>query len=290
LNEQELEALQPDVLLTIGGMVVSKKVKAFLRRFPPKYHAHVNVKKAYNTYFVLKEHFKTDENSFLKLLNSDYKSVESDYKPRWLAVKKHRLLKHENFIEQLEFSDFWVFATLFSKLKNYHLQLANSTAIRYAQLFDLNESLTVFCNRGTSGIDGSLSTAIGAAFIEKTPTIFVTGDLSLFYDSNGLWNQYVPSNFRILLINNDGGGIFRILPHAKKAVHFDTYFETKHGLNASGLCKMYGIGYQAATNASEFQGKLTDFLNEFNGPQLLEVFTPSEKNDKILLEYFRRIK
>lgn len=95
------------------------------------------------------------------------------------------------------------------------LQLSNSSTIRYAQLFPQKESITVFCNRGTSGIDGSTSTAIGASMVVNRPTVFVTGDLSFFYDSNALWNRYTPSDFRIIIINNAGGGIFRILPGPK---------------------------------------------------------------------------
>ena len=165
-----------------------------------------------------------------------------------------------------------------------------SSAVRYVQLFDINPSLKVFCNRGTSGIDGSTSTAIGASTAINGQTVFITGDLSFFYDSNALWNNYIPNSFRIILINNSGGGIFRILPGHKNTDIFDTYFETKHNLNASHLCKMYGFDYMKADSKDSISKALINFYEGSNSPKLLEIFTPSTVNDEVLLNYFKFIK
>jgi 2-succinyl-5-enolpyruvyl-6-hydroxy-3-cyclohexene-1-carboxylate synthase len=170
------------------------------------------------------------------------------------------------------------------------LQVGNSSAIRYLQLFQLRKDIKVFCNRGTSGIDGSTSTAIGAAVISKERTTFITGDLSFFYDSNALWNNYIPASFRIIVVNNAGGGIFRILPGHKNTENFDTFFETKHNLNAKQLCDMYGIDYLEARNESDLENALKGFYSLTERPKLLEVFTPSTTNDEVLLDYFKFIK
>ena len=161
--------------------------------------------------------------------------------------------------------------------------------VLYLQLFDLNSSLKVFCNRGTSGIDGSTSTAIGASIVSKEPTVFITGDLSFFYDSNALWNTYIPNSFRIILVNNQGGGIFRILPGHKNTDNFDNYFETTHNLNAHNLCAMYGFEYKSASNENELNASLKDFYSLGENPKLLEVFTPRTLNDEVLLNYFKFI-
>ena len=174
--------------------------------------------------------------------------------------------------------------------KQSQLQVGNSSAIRYTQLFQLRKDITVFCNRGTSGIDGSTSTAIGAALANKQRTTFVTGDLSFFYDSNALWNNYIPKNFRIIVINNEGGGIFRILPGHKNTENFDMYFETKHHLTAKQLCEMYGFEYSKATDEPSLNLALDKFYNASKKPKLLEVFTPSTVNDEVLLNYFKFIK
>ena len=132
-------------------------------------------------------------------------------------------------------------------------------------MFNVNDSLTVFCNRGTSGIDGSTSTAIGAAFAEKKHTVFVTGDLSFFYDSNALWNAYIPSNFRIIIVNNSGGGIFRFIP-GPKSTNALAYFETPHQLTAEHLCKMHQLTYSSASNLSEVKEIIGNFYADSEEP------------------------
>jgi 2-succinyl-5-enolpyruvyl-6-hydroxy-3-cyclohexene-1-carboxylate synthase len=290
LTETELEALQPELLLTFGGMVVSKRIKAFLRKFQPKKHWHVDTKKAYDTFFTLDYHCKTKPNFFLKELHKKGTPVQSEYQEKWLQVRAHRLIRHEAYVAQIPFSDFKVFSVVFKALpKEVQLQLANSATIRYAQLFELDPSFQVFCNRGTSGIDGSTSTAIGAAVASSKQTVFITGDLSFFYDSNALWNDYIPANLRIIIVNNGGGGIFRILPGDKNTKNFKTYFETKHQLTAAQLCNMYQLEYRSASSEAEISSGLQDFFTTTDKPKVLEIFTPFEVNDTVLLDYFKFI-
>ena len=290
-DESIIKALQPDLLLTFGGMVVSKKMKAFLRHYKPKAHWHVDTKKANDTFFCLSNHLKGKPNTFLSQLLPNIAKPKSNYQSYWNTVKQNRLQKHKTYIDTIAFSDFKVFDLLLSSLPDDSiLQLGNSSTIRYTQLFDLNKTLKVYCNRGTSGIEGSTSTAVGCSAIQKEQTIFITGDLSFFYDSNALWNNYIPNNFRIIIVNNGGGGIFRILPGHKNTDNFDTYFETKHQLNASQLCDMYHFDYTIASNETELQYALKDFYRQSNQPKLLEIFTPSRINDEILLNYFKFLK
>lgn len=291
LTDSQFKLLQPEVLLTFGGLVVSKKVKAFLRKYTPEKHYHVDPKKAMDTFFTLSHHFKTDVNTFLESLSSDIKEVKSDYRNYWLKIKKHRLQQHSAYEKQIVFSDFKVFSEVFKELPSHlQLQLANSATVRYAQLFDLDKSLEVFCNRGTSGIDGSTSTAIGASIIAQCPTLLITGDLSFFYDNNALWNENIPKNFRIIIVNNSGGGIFRILPGEKDHKNFATYFETQHNLTAEQLAVMFNFDYMRAADEESLKSAMEEFFNDTGKPGILEVFTPSEVNDAVLLEYFNFIK
>jgi 2-succinyl-5-enolpyruvyl-6-hydroxy-3-cyclohexene-1-carboxylate synthase len=290
LRDEDFRELQPDILLTFGGMVVSKKIKAFLRSFPPKQHWHVDTKKAFDTYFVLTHHFKTTVNNFFVKFLPKTTAVESDYQKHWLATKQYRLQRHQAYESEIPYSDFIVFCEIFHNLpQNIQLQLSNSATIRYAQLFEIPPSAEVFCNRGTSGIDGSTSTAVGAAYASKLPTVFITGDLSFFYDSNALWNNYIPKNFKVIVVNNSGGGIFRILPGEKDTQLFDTYFETKHNLSAKQLSEMYGFKYETIHAKEDLEIRLKKFFNIKEEPALLEIFTPSNVNDKVLLDYFKFI-
>lgn len=188
--------------------------------------------------------------------------------------------------------DFKAFDQVLSSIPDHSmLQIGNSSAVRYAQLFDINKTLQVYCNRGTSGIDGSTSTAIGAAVATKLPTTFITGDLSFFYDSNALWNDYIPQDFKIIVINNSGGGIFRILPNRdKNTKNFDTFFETTHQLTAKQLCAMYGVKYLTANNEEECMLAKEALYASKSQPTLLEIFTPRKINDEVLLNYFKHIK
>ncbi len=280
-------ALKPDLLLTFGGMIVSKKIKAFLREYKPKMHWHIGKHRFNDTYFSLTDHIQMDSNTFLKSLYNNYKSISSDYFSIWNAVKNSYLKKRDTYLRQIPFSDFWVFGTAIPKIpKNYQVHMSNSSTIRYSQLFDMDPTLQVFCNRGTSGIDGSTSTAIGAAFHNSRPTLLITGDLSFFYDSNALWNNYIRKDLRILLVNNSGGGIFRILPGKEQSKNFETFFETRHNLKAQKLCELYSFDYLKASSKETFLKQIDIFFNKSEKPMLLEIFTPPEINDKILLDYF----
>nr|WP_314472498.1 2-succinyl-5-enolpyruvyl-6-hydroxy-3-cyclohexene-1-carboxylic-acid synthase [uncultured Capnocytophaga sp.] len=285
------EALRPDLLLTFGGLVVSKKIKQFLRSYQPAYHYNVDLHKDYNSYFCLTAHFKADINTFLREVTPNLVSVPSTYQQQWLKVKNEIQQTHLEYINQIPFSDLKVYSEVFKSIPNDHIvQISNSSAIRYAQLMKAHPSWKVFCNRGTSGIDGSMSTAIGAAVGCASPTVFITGDLSFFYDSNALWNKYIPQDFRIILLNNQGGGIFRILPGDKTDPNFEYFFETPHKLTAEHFCEMYNINYQLATNITDLQRKISDFYEKSDVPKLLEVHTPRKINDKVLLKYFEVLK
>ena len=281
------KALQPDIVLTFGGLIVSKKIKSFLRKYKPKQHWHIDPIKAYDTFFSLTHHFKTSENCFLASLLNKNQKTESDYKPFWSKRKKEYEVKREEYLKKIPFSDMLAFSKISKSIpKSYQLHLANSSTVRYAQLFDIDPSITVFCNRGTSGIDGCTSTAVGASIYNKEPTMLITGDLSFLYDSNALWNKYLKPDFRIIVINNDGGGIFRILPGKEDTENFETFFETRHNIDIANICKTYHIEHQIATDDISLEKALKNFYNTSNNVKLLEIKTPRLENNKILLNYF----
>ncbi len=286
LSDVELEELKPEILLTFGGMVVSKKIKQFLRKYQPGHHWHVDKFNAPDTFFSLEHHFKVSPQLFFSQFFFLTKFKESNYQGKWLKIKQKRLQKHKEYLDQTVFSDLKAFEIILKNLPDHsQLQLSNSSVIRYHQLFDVNPTLKVFCNRGTSGIDGSTSTAVGASLKFKGTTVFITGDISFLYDSNGLWNKYIPKNFRIILINNSGGGIFRFIPGPKDSEVLD-YFETPHTLTAEPLCRLYQLKYFRADGIESLQNHLDVFFHTSERPRLLEIFTPSKINDLILKEYF----
>jgi 2-succinyl-5-enolpyruvyl-6-hydroxy-3-cyclohexene-1-carboxylate synthase len=289
-SEEDKLNFQPDILLTFGGMVVSKRIKALLRSYQPKQHWHVDELRAYDTFGCLSEHLQTNISSFFSQILVENYTIESKYKSHFQAIWQDRLLKHDSYISQIPFSDFKVFDFLSQHLpENIQLQVSNSSPIRYIQLVNINKTIEVFCNRGTSGIDGSTSTAIGAAVSNQKPTILITGDISFLYDSNALWNNYIPKDFKIILINNNGGGIFRILPGHQENETFNTFFETSHHLTAEHLAKMYQFKYVSVSNENELQSIWNSFVSDETLPTILEIFTPEKLNNSILLDYFKHL-
>lgn len=289
-TKKEFKILQPDILITFGGMVVSKRIKAFLRTYKPTHHWHIDTLRAYDTYGALTHHFKVNPNPFFNQFLPFTIPIKSNYYSTFNAIATLRKEKHQEYLAKIPFSDFKAFEKIIPSLpENSMLHLSNSSTIRYAQLFDINPTIQVFCNRGTSGIDGSTSTAIGAAVAKDRPTVLIAGDIGFLYDSNALWNEYTPKNFKIILINNGGGGIFRILPgHEEKPV-FNKFFETSHCLTAEQLAKMYGFEYSIASNEATLETSLKALFAQNEKPSILEVFTPTLENNKILLQYFKEL-
>ena len=286
----EKEAFQPDILLTFGGMVVSKRIKALLRNYAPQAHWHIDPLRAYDTYGCLTHHFKTTPSQWLATFLPQTQAVTSSYRDTFLALRNHRRQKASEYLADLPFCDLKVFEKLLPHIPPHtHLQVSNSSAIRYAQLFATDTRVEVFCNRGTSGIDGSTSTAIGAAVASGVPTTLITGDISFLYDSNALWNAYIPKTFTLIVINNGGGGIFRILPGHEETPTFTTYFETSHCFTAQHLATMYGLDYHSASSESTLEAALATIFGERERPQLLEIFTPTQQNDHYLRTFFKSL-
>ncbi|MFE3847755.1 2-succinyl-5-enolpyruvyl-6-hydroxy-3-cyclohexene-1-carboxylic-acid synthase [Flavobacterium sp. LB3P45] len=289
-TSDDFETFRPEILVTFGGMIVSKRIKAFLRNYKPKHHWHIDTLRAYDTFGALTKHFNVNPNSFFEAFVPLTIAIKSDYFIKMDTVQTLRKEKHDAYLSNIPFSDFAVFEKVIKGLpKNSQLQISNSSAIRYAQLIDIDSSIEVYCNRGTSGIDGSTSTAIGAAVANEKQTVFITGDIGFLYDSNALWNQYIQKNFKIILINNGGGGIFRILPGHEESPVFNTFFETSHCLTAEHLAKMYGFDYSIASDEASLETSLTGLYDQDDRPSILEIFTPTLDNNRILLQYFKEL-
>ena len=281
------ENLKPELLITTGGMIISKKIKDFLRKYPPNLHLHVGENEAKDTYFKGVKHLDVSPNLFFNNVLPK-KPISSEFYNSWKSISEKRVSAHNKFIKTANFSDFIVFSIVSSRIPaQYQIQAANSSPIRYLQLFNLSNSNDTYCNRGTSGIDGSTSTSVGSAVASDSPVLLITGDLSFFYDVNGLWNNYIKSDFRIILINNSGGGIFRILPGHKNNEIFSKFIETKHNLKAKKIAQLYGFNYQNKKTKWGVKLALKTFFKKSKKPKILEITTPSDLSSETLRDYFK---
>lgn len=285
-GEETLDDYKPELLLTIGQNIVSKKIKDFLRKSKLKAHWHLDEYWHPDTYFSLTEKIEENPVIFLKELVK-IPPVASSYSLLWKQLKDERQLRHNDFIKNLPFSDLRVIKTLDEKIPDaYNLQISNSSMIRYAQLFNFNSKNKIFCNRGASGIDGATSTAVGFAVADSHPTLLITGDIGFFYDSNALWNKYIPNSFRIILVNNGGGDIFKIIPGPDSSNSLEEYFVTRHNRTARLMAQEYNFEYIQAHNQEELLKQLDSFFLCSEKPKLLEINTINQPNSQILREYF----
>jgi 2-succinyl-5-enolpyruvyl-6-hydroxy-3-cyclohexene-1-carboxylate synthase len=263
LDTSELQDLKPDILMTIGRNIVSKKVKQFLRQFKPAEHWHIEkTDLPPNTFEALTQHFNTTPEMFLSQFLFLVKPLqEAYYSAKWLNLKQRHFQKHLTFLDQAPYSDLKVFDTITQHIpKDFMVQWGNSSTIRYSQFFGYPETTTHFANRGTSGIDGSGSTAFGAVVQSGKPTLLVSGDISFLYDSNALWHKYIPDNFKIIVINNGGGDIFNFIPGPSNTAPIDEFFVTKHHLHTQHLAEMYRLKYHKVSNLEDLQQILPGFF------------------------------
>ncbi len=292
--EQEAE-FAPDLLITFGGAVVSKRIKAYLRTYKPNMHWKVGHDfPEMNTYEALTHTFRITETAFLKQL-LDIKSdlIPSNFGGKWKQRDFIAQSKAETFLSQAPYSDLKVMELMLDCIpEQAHVHMGNSSIVRYCQLFDPIASMTYFSNRGTSGIDGSTSTAVGAALAKKDVLhVLLTGDVSFFYDSNALWNNYNIPNLRIILVNNGGGGIFNIIKGPRDSKQNAAYFEAKHSFHAEHIAKAFNVDYFSASSEEEALGCMEAFYTyEENGRmKLLEIHTSQVENHLVLDAYFNAL-
>ena len=280
--------MAPELLITYGGHIVSKRLKKFLRNNPPKEHWHVSPDgEIVDLYGSLTTVIEMDPFEFLEKIAFLLENKTPQYPLLW-----------ENFCKtlpqpELPYSEMSAIGALIQALpQQCALHLANSSAVRYAQLFTVPATVEVCCNRGTSGIEGSLSTAVGYAAASDKLNFVVIGDLSFFYDMNALWNGNFGANLRILLLNNGGGEIFHTLPGLDMSGTSHKYITAVHKTSAKGWAEERGFLYQRVENEEQLAEAMKTFTQPeaMEQPVLMEVFSNKNKDARILKDYYHQLK
>lgn len=303
LSEEEVESLRPDLLLTFGKSLISKPLKLFLRKCQFTHHWHIERNSQVpDTFQLLSKVIHSEATPFFEKLfeDLDFRNLlegEQEDESGYYATWQKQNQQAEQFIgsypqHPTKLTEWEVIREVMQVLPNSSLShLANSMTVRYANLFGLptngatrfQEMVEVFANRGTSGIDGSNSTAFGAAL--RSPdklVILITGDLAFFYDRNAFWNNYLPSNLRIILLNNHAGGIFRIIPGSRDQPELEEYFETHQALTAHHLAQEFGFEYHLVQELNDLKIVFNDFFEKSLTPKILEIETDSKTNAEFL--------
>lgn len=292
INDSNVKEFQPTALITIGGAVISKRIKEFLRACELKIHIKIGYDFPFmDTYKKLSHTLQIDPFHFFTSFNEGPRNLSTNhFYDLWKNRDKMAKMKLESFqINDAKLTDLKVFQQFFDILpKESILHMANSSVVRYCQLFDPSKNVEYYSNRGTSGIDGSLSTASGFAFTHEKQNIIICGDVSFLYDSNSLRLSMPNKNLKILLINNSGGGIFRIIPGAKEANQLEKYFEAQHSFDGS-FAQSFGWDYQSVSSKTDLNAKLNEFIAKKSNC-ILECFTDTHDNPQVLIDFFNYIK
>jgi len=291
-SEAEISNFQPDLLINFGGPLVSKKIKSFLRDHKPEKHWFVGKEDRFiDTFQTLSSHIDLSPDLFFDDLLALLTETESSFAEVWKDRDQACDLVHDTYLQKTEWSDLKAFESVLKAIpEGGNLQLANSSVVRYAQLFKIDQNLSYNSNRGTSGIDGCTSTAVGACHVNNRMTTLITGDISFFYDTNGLWNKYLNNRLKIVLINNGGGGIFRFIPGPSDSPELEDYFETTQEYRADKLAETYGLDYFYADSLENLNQTLSTFFEANNQASILEIKTPRKLNDVVLKNYFGCLK
>jgi 2-succinyl-5-enolpyruvyl-6-hydroxy-3-cyclohexene-1-carboxylate synthase len=280
----------PDLLITLGGHIVSRKVKAWLQKHKPGAHWHIAANGFHmDTFRSLTHSIPIKPADFFHHFIQKTEPSKGGYRQLWLDRQETRTQKHHAYIRQCKWSDLKAFQIILEHIPNGSMvQAGNSTPVRYLQLFDLPANTSCFGNRGVSGIDGCMSTASGAAWANPVLTVLITGDVAFIYDSNALWNPNLSPNLRIVVMNNGGGNIFRIIDGPDSMPELDTFIETPHIPKVQHLANMFGLDYYAASDESRLQSCLPAFLDKnILNPAILEVKTSNKTSAAVLREYFK---
>jgi 2-succinyl-5-enolpyruvyl-6-hydroxy-3-cyclohexene-1-carboxylate synthase len=289
---QHSPRFQPDLLISWGEQVVSKQLKLWLRKYPAKQHWHIDESGRYADAFQqLHQLIACDAGKVLSAL-ADLSSSSGAYAETWQSANQQMTSALEAWLPKQAFGDLQAIALLANHLTpQCHLHLGNSTPIRYWQMLPQTPALAcIHANRGTSGIDGVNSTALGYASCHPdAPVWLVTGELSFIYDLNAFSSAERPENLKVVVINNGGGDIFRLIDGPATQPERETWFATPRKIQIEGFCMGYELAYKRATDAISLQLALKN-MADTPGCIVLEVVTKPSVNQSVYQSYQQLIK
>lgn len=296
MNEDEKYSMRPDIVISIGGALVSRMLKQYLRDYPPKYHWSVG----HNNYFCdcfksLTDIVDVSPDKFLRQLYTAIRKAGlkniPNYASEWLALRRNALYKSQIYIKQSPWSDLTAINYLLENLNLDNLFVSNGTVVRYSQLIP-HHCHAEYCNRGVSGIDGCTATAVGGALAYSGHTTLITGDMSWIYDSGASTLQSTPYDMRIIVIDNSGGGIFRFIKSTSMLPQpiLERYFCVGSLPDIASIAASYGIEVMEACDMNKLVEAVGWLEDDSDFPRLLVVHTPSDISSGTLKSYFSKLK
>lgn len=281
----------PDIVISLGGSLTSRKIKSYLRGLRQLRHWSIGRRAVLTDCFrhieqVIDSDAATALETIVGLLPSD--GAASEFKQCWINASRKAMTGAIEFAKSAPWSDFKAMSFIIPSLPlGWNLQLSNGTAVRYTQLFDYGQLGPIHCNRGVSGIDGCTSTAIGFAAKSKEPTVLITGDMSMQYDIGALATTFITNDFKIIVLNNGGGGIFRFISSTRHLPELERCFAADVRLPLHELSKAYGFRYFRADDSESLRPQFEAMLKWSVTPCILDVATDGRISASVLSEYFK---
>lgn len=292
VNEIDVNNLVPEIVISIrSNYSFNPESKSFFKRAQDcrieNWYVHPSGK-VVDPFHKLTNIFEMDEFTFCKSATEANTSViaEQYYAETW------KVMSDSIDEPKVEYGHINAVGKFIEKIPNGSiLHLANSNSVRIAQLYDINPSVEIHCNRGTDGIDGSMSAAVGYACETDRLNFLMIGDLSFFYDMNALWNRHLSKNMRIFLDNNGGGAIMHMPDRPEFAMNcLPNFISAKHNASAKAWAEDRGFKYVCAHNSDEIDKGVEILTNpNIEGPVLLEVFSDLFEDTAIFKGYYATI-
>lgn len=266
-NNEVADQLSPDLILRFGLQPASKSLLLALDLWKPDHHIYVKPPSE-------KKETSLQATDTLEWNGDDFAAealsgAQSYWLDQWQeAAEKYKEYKNRLANHFTSLTDGHVYEHLSSQLPpDWWIFFSNSFPARDRSMFGQWKGQEIYTNRGASGIDGVSSTHIGIGIASSKPGILFTGDLAFLHDSNALLNsRLLSSPLVIVVINNKGGSIFRMLPIASHEAYFDTYFETPQQVDISQLCASHNLHYQKIESKDQLaEFHLHDFLEDTDG-------------------------
>lgn len=294
MSDEDKELMRPDIVISMGGALVSRMLKQYLREYPPRAHWSIG----HSNYFcdcfkALTQKIDISSAPFLRQLSGAIKKtkkeIKSDYFALWKEFKLKSAERSMQYIRQAPWSDLKALDCIFNNLKLDNLFVSNGTAVRYSQILP-HACHAEYCNRGVSGIDGSTSTAVGAAWAYNGKTTLLSGDISWLYDSGASALDKIPYNMRMVVIDNSGGGIFRFIRSTSEIQEQtrERYFCVENLPDISAIAAGYGIETKEAFDMDQLKNGIEWLTEDSDFPRLLVVVTPPKESAVILSDYFKK--
>lgn len=292
MSEQERQTMAPDVVITMGGALVSRHIKQYLRDIRPSEHWHVGITETtIDCFQSLTTRIEMEPSVFFRQLASAIQPHREvcDYANRWTQVRDRAYATLQGYVAKSPWSDMKAFSTFLPMLpRRWNVQYSNGTAIRYAQLFGNHDYHRCDCNRGVSGIDGCTSTAIGASVAYASDvTLLITGDMSAQYDIGALACRAITPRFKMIVMLNGGGGIFRFVESTRNLDTLEDFFCVGGNIPLKELARGYGFSYYEANDEIQLRRVFHSFANDDDKPAILAIATPPKDSAEVLRGFFK---